>query len=268
MIITLSCLCAATANTVALTSTKSPFSLLSPLSEDETKDVVQFGHTPLHVAVSRAQRSPSSLFGLDPLLPDGHDHWEDDVDSPHVQCRRRLSSVDLLQHLTILDNITRVLEDPRTDTDIADCTGRTALMHAAYDGWDDAFALMVDHGVNCAWTSSRDGKTVHEQAKANYEQANANWDANSDEPPFELLFVYCRYDQILGKLYEVRLDARMRTTAVQALVQWCPAQHTECLSALAAELSMSFVPKSWWKHLCPYEYYGYTSSTAHVLSFM
>ena len=244
----MSCLCAATANTVGLTGPSSPFSLLLPLSERETKQVVQFGHTPLHVAVSRAQRSPSSFFGLDPLLPDGHDYWADpsDVDSPHVQCRQRLSSIDLLQHLTILDKITRVLEDPRTDTDIADYKGRTALMHAAFNGWDDAFALMVDHGVNCAWTSSVDGKTLHDQAKA-------NWQANSEKSSY----VYCRYDQILGKLYEVggtRHDARMRTTALQALVEFCPTQHTGCLSAKLAELSMSFVPKSWWKPK-PYEFY-------------
>ena len=122
----------------------------------------------LHPAPARGPKSlgfsiSASWVAMVAPLP-SHDHWAGDVDSPHVQCRQRLSSVDLL---TTLDNTTRVLGGPRTNTDIADCTGRTALMHAALEGWGDAFALMVDHGVNCAWTPSRDGKALHGQAKAN-----------------------------------------------------------------------------------------------------
>ena len=112
-------------------------------------------------------------------------------------------------------------------------------MHAAYNGRDDAFALTVDKGVDCAWTSSADGNTIHEQAKD-------NWDISRCERSY----VHIPYDQILGKLHKVdgaRHDSGMRTTALQTLIEFYPNQHAGCLSTKLADLILTFVLESWWE---------------------
>jgi hypothetical protein len=217
-----------------------PFGLLLPLQSSEHEEVLHQLHSPLHVAVARAKSSTSSM--TPPFMHQAF--W--DTDEAHRIHMQTYTSCDLHTHLSIMEEITTVLEDDRVDNNSINRGGQTALMLAAERGLDDAFSLMVDNGVDTTFMASPfSTKTVHQYARE-------RWDDSRDARSY----VAVPLDQILGKLHTSngeKHDFNMRVVAACALmIQLGFGEQYGQLPELVEMILMHVLPKHW-EHK-PYEY--------------
>jgi hypothetical protein len=150
----------------------------------------------------------------------------------HMQ---RYTSRDLHTHLSIMEQITTVMEDDRVDNNSVNRRGQTALMLAADRGLDDAFSLMVDCGVDTTFMASPfSTKTVHQYAREKFDDSRG---ARS--------YVAAPLEQILEKLHQVH----MRVVAACALMTRLGFDDQYGQPPELIEMILMHVPPKHWEYL-------------------